>query len=271
MDWKHIIIEQKGAVVWAYLNRPQKANALNEELWFELESLALWVDSTPEIRVLVLASRGNYFCSGIDFGMIQNLSSIFHSLPKGNRQEWLYQKIRKLQHAFSAFERCSKPVLTAIQGACIGGGIDLITACDMRYATSQSTFCVKEIDLAIVADVGTIQRLPSLVGEGIARELSYTARTVEAQEAKEIGLINAIQPTTEELYQYVETIAQSIASKSPLAIRNTKRVFVHSRDHRTEEGLDYVARVNAGILFSQDAQEAMTAMMQKRAPKYLDT
>lgn len=270
MEWKNIVVEQKGAVTWAYLNRPEKANALNEALWFELESLANWVDQTPSTRVLVLAGRGKYFCSGIDFGMIQSLSSTFHGLAKGNRQEWLYQKIRTLQHAFSAFERCSKPVLAAIHGACIGGGIDLITACDMRYATTKATFCVKEIDLAIVADVGTVQRLPSLVGEGIARELSYTARTVQAQEAKDIGLINGIQPTIEELYDHVRTIAQSIASKSPLAIRNTKRVFIHSRDHSVDEGLDYVARVNAGILFSQDAHESMTAMMQKRPPNYQD-
>ena len=264
-----IVLE--GKILVAYLNRPRKANALNRELWFEIEKLANWVHECPDIRALILAGHGNHFTSGIDFSLIQDMSSQFQNKPQGIRQEWLYREIRKLQDAFTALENCSKPVLAAIHGSCIGGGVDLISACDMRYATEDARFCIKEIDLAIVADIGTIQRLPGIIGEGMARELALTARPFSGQEAKDIKLVNRIYPSKEEMMHEVQQIAQCIAEKSPLTVRNTKRTFVFGRDHSVQEGLEQVAQLNAGILFSADSIEAMTSMMQKKKPSFLDS
>ena len=224
--WKYIETRQEEGVLWIFLNRPQKANALNESLWFELEAAARWAHQEPSVRVVVLAAHGKYFCSGIDFGMIQSLSQKFHSIDQGLRQEWLYQKIKALQKAFTALEECTKPVIAAVQGLCIGGGVDLITACDMRYASLQAEFCVKEVDLAIVADVGTLQRLPKIIGEGMARELAYTARNVSAEQAREMRLVNRVYKDTQTLYEGVNTIAKLIASKSPLTIRNTVQIYL---------------------------------------------
>ncbi|MAA77824.1 MAG: enoyl-CoA hydratase [Deltaproteobacteria bacterium] len=271
IEFSHIDIVHEEKVLIAYLNRPKKANALNRGLWFEIEKLANWVNESPDIRVLILAGNGNHFTSGIDFSLIQEMSSQFQKKPQGIRQEWLYREIRKLQDAFSALETCSKPVLAAIHGSCIGGGVDLISACDMRYSTEDARFCVKEIDLAIVADIGTIQRLPTIIGEGMARELTLTARPFSGQEAKEMKLVNRTYPSKEEMMDEVKKIAQCIAEKSPISVRNTKRTFVYGRDHSVQEGLEQVARLNAGILFSADSIEAMTSMMQKKKPSFLDS
>ena len=269
--FSHLDIVHEGKILIAYLNRPQKANALNRELWFEIEKLAHWVDESPDIRVLILAGHGNHFTSGIDFSLIQDMSAQFQQKPEGIRQEWLYREIRKLQDAFTALENCAKPVLAAVHGSCIGGGVDLISACDMRYATEDARFCIKEIDLAIVADIGTIQRLPSIIGEGMARELTLTARPFSGQEAKELKLVNRIYPSKEEMMVKVKEIAQCIAEKSPLSVRNTKRTFVYGRDHSVQEGLEQVARLNAGILISADSMKAMASMMQKKKPSFLDS
>ena len=271
IEFSHLDIVQEEKVLIAYLNRPQKANALNRKLWFEIEKLANWVNENPDVRVLILAGHGTHFTSGIDFSLIQEMSSYFQKKPQGIRQEWLYREIRKLQNAFSALENCSKPVLAAVHGSCIGGGVDLISACDMRYATEDSRFCIKEIDLAIVADIGTIQRLPTIIGEGMARELTMTARPFSGQEAKEIKLVNRTYPSKEAMMHGVKEIAQCIAKKSPLSMRNTKRTFVYGRDHSVQEGLEQVARLNAGILFSSDSTEAMTSMMQKKKPSFSDS
>ena len=270
MEFTSLEIEQREAVLIAHINRPDRANALNHVLWNELKQLAQLVDQRPSIRVLVLAANGRHFCAGIDFSLVEELRREFLKRTDGRRQEWLRSRILELQDCFSAFERCSKPVIAAVDGACVGGGIDLITACDIRYATTTSHFCIKEIDLGIVADIGTIQRLPSIVGEGIARELTYTARSIDGAEAHRIGLVNQVFADKAALIQAAMKLAQIIASKSPLAVRNTKRTFNHARDHSVADGLAYVATLNAGILFSADAQESMMATMQGRSPLFDD-
>ena len=266
----YIDVRHDNNVVYAHLDRPQKANALNHELWFEIEALANWVNETPSVRVLVLSGNGRHFCAGIDFELIQQLHSEYNTLSEGNRQERLYNRIRGLQGAFSALEKCVKPVIAAINGLCIGAGVDLITACDMRYCIESAVFSIKEIDLAIVADIGTIQRLPLIVGQGQARELTYTGREFDSEEAARIGLVNRVFKDKESLDREVSIIAENIASKSPLAVRNTKKTFNYSRDHSVEEGLQYVATLNAGILFSSDTTEALSAFMQKRSPTFSD-
>ena len=224
MEFSSIEVEQKGAILIAHINRPNRANALNHVLWNELKELAQLADQRSSVRVLVLAANGRHFCAGIDFSMVEELRRDFLAHPEGRRQEWLRSRVLELQDCFSAFERCSKPVIAAVDGACVGGGIDLITACDIRYATTTSHFCIKEIDLGIVADIGTIQRLPSIVGEGVARELTYTARSIDGAEAHRIGLVNHVFADKAALIQAAMELAQTIAAKSPLAIRNQAHI-----------------------------------------------
>ena len=269
-EFKYIQVEVINQVAYATLNRPDKANALNKTLWFEIGDLANWADETPEVRVLVLQGSGKHFTAGIDFSLIMEIVGETANLPDGHKQERLRTKIIALQDAFTALERCSKPVIASVQGSCIGGGIDLITACDIRYASEESVFCVKEIDLAIVADIGTLQRLPPIVGEGVARELAMTGRKFSADDAKAMGLVSETFADSEALSAGVREIAESIASKSPLTERGIKHVMNHCRGRTVADGLNYVATWNAAMLISVDAQEAMAAMMQKRKAEFKD-
>ncbi len=252
------------------LNRPEKANALSECVWWELQEACRWLDATPAARVGILAGRGRHFCAGIDLEMLQLMRAEAIDFPSGHREEHLRQRIAGLQSCITALEECRKPLLASIQGACVGGGIDLITACDMRYATVDARFSVKEIDLAIVADVGTLQRLPRIVGEGIARELVLTAREFNGQEAEALRLVNRAFPTREALEAEVGRVAAAIAAKSPLAVRGTKEVLNFSRDHTVSEGLAYVATKNASLLFSPDVTTAVKAFVERRIPVFPD-
>jgi enoyl-CoA hydratase/carnithine racemase len=178
--------------------------------------------------------------------------------------------ILDLQDTLTSLERCRKPVLAAVHGACVGGGIDLITCADMRYCSSDASFCIKEIDIGMTADVGTLQRLPKLIGEGMARELAYTARKVNAQEAREMQLVNRVFDSREALQMGVRDIAATIAAKSPLSIRGVKEMITYARDHSVADGLNYVATWNAAMLMSNDLQEAMMAHMGKRQAEFKD-
>ena len=269
MDYETLAITEADGIAHIELNRPDRANAMNAAMWKELRSAFDWL-SASRARVGVLSGRGRHFTSGIDLDMLVTMQAALAGLSEGGRQERLKDFIVELQQAISAAESCKKPVLAAIQGACIGGGIDLVTACDMRYASADARFSVKEVDLAIVADVGTLQRLPRLIGDGLARELAYTGREFDGAAARAMGLVNAVLPDRESLLQHVMGIAAGIAAKSPLTIRGIKDTLNYSRDHPVAEGLAYVAAKNAAILFSADLTEAVTAAKQKRAAKFAD-
>ena len=252
------------------LNRPTKANAMNAAMWQEIRKAFAWVDATPEVRVAVLQGEGKFFCSGIDLGMMSDLGSTLANDCEARSREALRRVILDLQDTLTSLERCRKPVLAAIHGACIGGGVDLVTCADMRYCSNDASFSIKEIDIGMTADVGTLQRLPKLVGEGITRELAYTGRKLGAQEAKEIGLVNRVFDNREALYAGVQEIAATIAAKSPLAIRGTKEMITYARDHSVADSLNYIATWNAAMLFSADLMEAMNAGMEKRPAVFLD-
>lgn len=261
-------LEQNVAVV--RLNRPDKANAMNLTMWKEIRAAFQWVDETPEARVAILEAEGKSFSAGIDLQMMVGLGATLANECEGRKRETLRRTILDLQDTLSSLERCRKPVLAAIHGACVGGAIDLITCADMRYCTEDAYFSVKEIDIGMVADVGTLQRLPRLVGDGIARELAYTGRRFEAAEAREIRLVNRVFASGEALRAGVREIAASIAAKSPLSIRGTKEMLNYTRDHSVADGLNYVATWNAAMLMSSDLQTAMTAAMTRQAPQFKD-
>ena len=252
------------------LNRPDKANALNGALWQEIGAVFKWVDETPEVRVAILRGAGRHFCAGIDFALIGAVLDEVSALAAGRREERLRQFVHGLQAAFTAIELCRKPVLAAIQGLCIGGGLDLIAACDMRYAATDAAFSLKEADLAIVADVGSLQRLPYIIGAARVRELAFTARSFDAAEAERIGLVTRVFADSAQLWDGVQAVATELAAKSPLTMRGIKQVLNYSRDHRVADGLEYVATWNAAFLLSEDTREAVAATMQKRPPRFAD-
>jgi enoyl-CoA hydratase len=183
-------------------------------------------------------------------------------------REKLRALVLDLQDTVTAVERCRKPVIAEIHGACVGGGIDLITACDLRYCSQDAYFSIKEIDVGMTADVGTLQRLPKIVGEALTRELAYTGRNVKGEEAQEIRLVNRCYATREELAAGVAAIAASIAAKSPLAVRGCKEMITYARDHSVADGLNYIATWNAAMLLSQDLDEALAAGREKRPPVF---
>ncbi|WP_172199376.1 crotonase/enoyl-CoA hydratase family protein [Niveibacterium sp. COAC-50] len=252
------------------LNRPDKLNALNDEMWRELREAFTWADRTSAARVVILSGNGRAFSTGIDLAMLAGLRERIRHADLARSQELLRALILDLQDCVSSIERCRKPVIAAIHGPCIGGAVDIISACDMRYASANAIFSVREIDIGMAADVGTLQRLPRIIPDGIARELAYTGRNVLAEEAKEFGLVNRVFDTPDQLLEGVAEVAAAVAAKSPLAIRGVKEMLNYGRDHTIEDGLRYVATWNASALLSEDLQESAAAMMQKRAPSYRD-
>ncbi len=252
------------------LHRPEKSNAMNRAMWGELRATMRYLDALPAARVIVLTGAGNNFTAGIDLEMLMNISAREAESCPGRMRETLRASILDLQDVISSLEHCRKPVLAAIHGACVGGGVDLVTAADMRYCTADARFIVKEIDLGLVADVGTLQRLPKVIGDGMARELAYTARPVEGAEAQQIGLVNRCYPTREEMLEGVRALAKSMAAKSPLAMRGTKEMLKYTRDHSVSDSLNMMAIWNAALLMSEDLTEAFAATKQKRPAKFRD-
>ena len=270
MEFSTLDVTLDGNVATIALNRPDKANAMSEPMWYEIEQAMQWLDETPEARVGVLVGRGKYFTSGIDLALLMGVPAKIEDEDEARKREKLRRLILRLQDTLTSIERCRKPVLAAIHGACVGGGIDLITCADMRYASADAYFTIKEIDIGMTADVGTLQRLPKLIGEGMARELAYTARKLGAEEAREIHLVNRVFESREALYAGVREIAATIAAKSPLSVRGTKEMITYARDHSVADGLNYIATWNAAMLMSKDLSEAMMANMGKRAAVFKD-
>lgn len=250
------------------LNRPDKSNAMNDAMWREIRQAFAWVDATPAIRVAILSGAGPNFCAGIDLALLAGIPQQIANADRARSSEALRRLILDLQDCLSSIERCRKPVLAAIQGACIGGALDLVTSCDMRYAAADAVFSVREIDVGMVADVGTLQRLPRLIPEGVARELAFTGRNFLAGEAEQLGMVNRVFASQPALTAAVRELALAIAGKSPLATRGIKEVLNFSRDHSVADGLNFVATWNAAMLLSGDLHEAIAAQREKRPPRY---
>ena len=268
-DYKAFRIELVGKIAHVQINRPDKVNAMNADFWREIIEIFQWVDDNDAVRVVVLSGAGKHFSSGIDLML---LASVGAQLGKdvGRNATALRRKILELQASFNAVDNCRKPVLAAIQGYCIGGAIDLVSACDMRYCTVDAQFSIKEVDMGMAADVGTLQRLPRIIGDGMMRELAYTGRSIDGHEAVRIGLANRAYDNHEALLAGVMEIAEQIAAKSPIAVRGTKEMIRYMRDHRVDDGLEYIATWNAAMLQSEDLRLAMAAHMTKQKPEFAD-
>jgi enoyl-CoA hydratase len=268
MNFETLSVALADGIATIELNRPDHANAMSEQMWLDIRDAFRWVDETMEARVAVISGGGTHFSSGIDLAMLAGMKNEIQDQCDGRARDKLRRRILELQDTLTSIERCRKPVLAAIHGACIGGAIDLATCCDMRYASPDAYFSIREIDVGMTADVGTLQRMPKLVPDGIVRELAYTGRRFDAAEARQVGLVNRVFDSPEDLWRGVSEIAAAIAAKSPLSIRGIKEMVVYSRDHSVADGLNYIATWNAAMLLSDDLTEVMTAAREKRPAKF---
>ena len=268
-EYQAFRVELLDKVAHVVINRPDKINAMNAASWTEIIEIFRWIDETDEIRAVVLSGAGKHFSSGIDLSLLAQVGTQLGKDP-GRNARTLRRKILDLQASLNAVDGCSKPVLAAIHGYCLGGAVDLVSACDMRYCAEDAQFAIKEIDIGMAADVGTLQRLPRIIGDGILRELAFTGRSVGAAEAREIGLVNQVYGDFDALLAGVMDIARVIAAKSPVAVRGTKEMIRYMRDHRVDDGLEYVATWNAAMLQSADLRVAMAAHMNKQNPEFAD-
>lgn len=266
MAWETLCVSSPSPhVVHVELNRPKKLNAMNAAFWREFKEVFTLLATDEDCRAVVLSGRGKLFTAGLDITDPGNMA--FGGGRKGVGRKALHARshVMKLQDAFTAMERCPQPVLAACHSGVIGGGIDLVLACDMRWCSEDVWFQIKEVDIGLCADVGTLQRLPKVVGnESLVRELSYTARKLRAPEALRLGLVSRVCKDRETMVTEAIECATLIASKSPLAIAGTKRNLLFARDHTVRDGLEYVATWNASMLQSGDVMTAIMANMKKQ-------
>ncbi|WVZ67600.1 hypothetical protein U9M48_016653 [Paspalum notatum var. saurae] len=252
------------------LNRPAQRNALSPAAFAEIPRAMSLLDRLPSARAVVLSAAGPHFCAGIELGGPGNplTAASARGADPAVAAEGLRRAVLEMQDAITAVERCRKPVVAAVHGACVGGGVDLVAACDIRCCSRDATFVLKEVDMAIVADLGALQRLPRIIGYGNAADLALTGRKITAMEAKEMGLVTRVFDSKQDLDAGVAKIAKEIAEKSALAVMGTKAVLLRSRDVTVEQGLEHVATWNAGMMRSNDLKEAIRAFLEKRKPVF---
>jgi enoyl-CoA hydratase len=263
-DTSNFKVEVDDHIAWLTLNRPDKRNTMGHAFFEEIEMLFDGFDRDPDIRVVIIKAEGKSFSAGTDLEEAAKL------LGQGSAdgREHMRKEILALQQSFTQIEKCRKPVIAAVHRHCIGAGVDMICACDIRMATADAIFSIRETRMGIIADVGTLQRLPHIIGQGWLRELALTGRDFTAQEALQVGLVTRICDERPELYKEAENLAAQIAACPPLTVQGTKEVINFSRDNSVEAGLQYVAQKNAAALPSEDLVEAFNAFMEKRAPVF---
>ncbi len=263
-------IEECEGVAHLLLSRPDQLNTMIPEFWSELPEIIDALSDQGRARVIVISSTGRHFCAGMDLSVFGGGSLAGDDSEVGRQRANLRLNILHLQRSFTALEEARMPVLVAMQGGVVGGAIDMVTAADCRYATADAWFCIQEINIAMTADVGTLQRLPKLIPEGVVRELAYTGRRMPAQRAFELGLVNEVFADQATMLSAVHEIAAEIASKSPLAIHGTKEMINYTRDHSVADSLKYMAAWQTGMFQPGDMLEAFQAQAEKRDPDFDD-
>jgi enoyl-CoA hydratase len=267
-------LEVSDKVAHLRMNRPDKRNSMIPAFWRELPTIVDELSAAGSVRALVLSSTGPHFCSGMDLEVFTANDDLGPGATRRGHRSRRSERFRntalRLQDTFTALERARMPVLCAIQGGCVGGGVDLVCAADLRYAQEDAFFSIAEIDIGMTADVGTLQRMPKLVPEGIVRELAYTGRRWSAAEALAAGFVNALYPDHDTLVSGVLDLAAQIAAKSPMAVWGSKRTLQHSRDHRVDDGLEFIANWNAAMFDTDDMAEAFAARAERRPPDFPD-
>ena len=280
-DLEVLSIERHDHVATVWLDRPEARNAMGPAFWDDLTSAMSDMATDVDVRAVVVAARGPHFSVGLDLKAMAGLLMGGDGRESGSerargdgppsmavRAVAARAGVKRLQRSISAVADCPKPVVAAIHGYCIGGGVDLASACDIRLASADAVFSVRETKVAIVADLGSLQRLPQIIGKGHVAELAYTGKDITAARAKEIGLVNDVFADADAVVEAARAMAADIAANSPLAVEGTKAVLTAGEGRSVAEGLEYVAAWNAGFLQSDDLVEAMAAFMAKRPPEF---
>jgi enoyl-CoA hydratase len=283
-----LTLEQDEGVMTLWLDRPEARNAMGTDLWRDLPRAMKTVAADQSVRALVVAAKGPHFSVGLDLKEMSRLltgggdgsgagdASASASASAGSaatpsiaaRAHGARTEVLRLQDSISSVAQCPKPTIAAVHGYCIGGGVDLVAACDIRLASADAVFSVREAKMAIVADLGSLQRLPAIINAGHLAELAFTGKDINAERAREIGLINDVAVNAESVLKSARALAAEVAANSPLAVQGTKAVLMANEGRTVAEGLDYVATWNAGMLASDDLTEAVAAFMEKRQPKF---
>lgn len=263
-------VQRTGAVAQVTVTGPGKGNAMGPDFWRELPVVFAALDADPEVRAVVVAGSGRNFSYGLD---LASMGAVMGPLVTGQAglaapRTVFLEHLRQMQRAISSVADCRKPVVAAVQGRCIGGGVDLISACDVRFASADASFSVREVKVGIVADLGSLQRLPAIIGDGHLRELALTGKDVDAARAERIGLVNELFPDAEAVLAAAHACAAEIAANPPLVVQGVKAVLEDERADRTARGLRYVGAWNSAFLASEDLGEAVTAVLAGREPLF---
>ncbi|MBP2325533.1 enoyl-CoA hydratase [Kibdelosporangium banguiense] len=262
-------VKQSGHVAEVTLLGPGKGNAMGPDFWRELPIVFRELDADPAVRAVVLTGSGKHFSYGLDLpAMMGSWSDMLAGEALAGPRTKFLDKVREMQDSVTAVADCRKPVVAAVSGWCIGGGVDLISAADIRLASADAKFSVREVKVAIVADIGSLQRLSGIIGEGHLRELAYTGKDIDAARAEKIGLVNDVYPDQEAVLEAARTLAADIAKNPPLVVQGTKDVLDHDRAPRVAEGLRYVSVWNSAFLPSKDLGEAVQAFLARRDPEF---
>ncbi len=257
-----IVIEERVATV--FLAKTESMNALSLAFAAQIAGAVRELAANDEVRVIVLASKARAFCAGLDLKEFAGIGL------KGSAKSSLEfpEKFRSLFDCCNDIEACPKPVIAAVNGMCIGGGLDIVSACDIRLCTEDASFSLREAAIGIVADMGVLQRLPHVIGQGFTREMAFTARFYKAQEARTMGLVNTVYPDTAAMMDGAKKLALEIAANAPLAVQATKEVLNASREIPVSEGMSLAKHKNMVLMLSQDIKEAFVAFMEKRKPDF---
>jgi len=269
MEYKYYLVEKRGHIAWVWLNRPEKKNAMNPPAWKETFPIFEDLDEDENIRVVIVAAKGSDFNTGLDLvEMLVELDELTSPVQSAALKKSFMKKLLKLQDGLSVIEKCRKPVIAAVHGMCFGGGLDLITACDIRLCSKDAKFSLLEASVGMVADVGVLQRIPNIIGQGHAREMAYSCRRINAEKALRINLVNEVYEDYNELLKEAESLANDIAANSPLAVENSKVVFKYGIGKSVEDGLLFNAAVSNYTIPSNDVMAAFKAFADKKKPEF---
>ncbi|KJF20591.1 crotonase/enoyl-CoA hydratase family protein [Rhodococcus sp. AD45-ID] len=268
-SWNAFTVEREDHIAQVTLIGPGKGNAMGPDFWSELPEIFADLDTDPDVRAVVIAGSGKHFSFGLDLpAMSGEFGAVLADKAQAGPRTKFHDMIKRMQSGINAVADCRKPVIAAVQGWCIGGGVDLITAADIRYASVDAKFSIREVKVAIVADMGSLARLPAIIGDGHLRELALTGKDIDAARAEKIGLVNDVFDDADAVLAAARATAQEIALNPPLVVHGIKDVLDHSRSASVDDSLRYVAAWNAAFLPSQDLTEAITSVFQKRPPVF---
>lgn len=266
---KSLRVERTNHVAEVTLIGPGKGNAMGPDLWHELPDVFAGLDADDGVRAVVITGSGANFSYGLDLpAMMPGWAEVLGPGAQAGPRTRFLGEIHRLQDAVSSVAACRKPVVAAVSGWCIGAGVDLIAAADIRLASVEAKFSVREVKVAIVADLGSLQRLAGIIGEGHLRELAFTGKDIDATRAQRIGLVNDVYPDQQAVLAAARKLAEEIAANPPLVVRGAKEILNQAREPAVATGLRHVAAWNAAFLPSEDLAEAMQAFLEKRRPTF---